>query len=130
MTSKLTKTDHHEQSLRMDKETMFLVREACGAMLENTRYPVEIRDRALQLKRSLEDPAREDHPAIFQKTQGVIINCPDCAGTRTRRITPDHRNDDIEYEPCSTCKGEGQLIQEIIRKMYVPTENHRQKLAR
>ena len=127
---KLTKTDHHEQALAMDKETLFLVREACGAMLENTRYPVEMRDRALQLKRSLEDPEREDRPAIFQKTYGQMINCPDCAGTRTQKVTPDNRNDEIEFVPCPTCKGEGQLFNIVIRKSYVPTDYHRRKLAK
>lgn len=128
--NKLTKTDHYEQSLRMDKETSFLVREAFNALLENNRYPVEMRDRALALKRMLEDPDREDKPAIFQKAPGIIINCPDCAGTRTKKTYPEDRNEDIEFEQCPTCKGEGQLYQEVIRKMYVPQEFHRRKLAK
>lgn len=126
----LTKTDHHEQSLRMDKETKFLVREAFTAMLDHKVGSVEMRDRALQLKRMLEDPANEDKPAIFQKSHGIMINCPDCSGTRSRKVFPEDRNEEVEFTPCQTCKGEGQLFQEIIRKSYVPTEYHRRKLAK
>lgn len=127
---KLTKTDHHEQSLRMDNQTMYLVRQSLEAMLESTRYPVEMRDRALELKRNLENPDQHDQPAIFQRSHGIIINCPGCMGTRSRRIEPEDRNDDVEFHPCPTCRGEGQLYQEVIRKMYVPNEYHRKKLAR
>jgi len=126
----LTKTDHHEQSLRMDRETTFLIRESLGAMLDHQVGSIEMRDRALQIKRMLEDPDKEDKPAIFQKTHGIIITCFDCGGTRTRKIFPDDRNEEIEFHPCPTCKGEGQLFQEVIRKMYVPTEYHRKKLSK
>ena len=127
---KLTKTDHHEQSLLMDKQTMYLVRESLEALLENTRYPVEMRDRALQLKRMFENPDKEDRPAIFQKSHGNMINCPDCAGTRSQKVLPEDRNEEVEFVPCTTCKGEGQLYIEVIRKMYVPTAYHRRKLAK
>lgn len=130
MTSKLTKTDHHEQSLPLDKETSYLVREACNAMLENTRYPVEMRDRAMKLKAMLEDPSREDRPAAFYKSHGSMMRCPDCQGTGNYRHLPEDRNDEIEFEPCPTCKGDGQLYFELIRKCYVPTEYHRRKLAK
>lgn len=127
---KLTKTDHHEQALPMDKETKFLVREALTAMLDHRVGSVEMRDRALQLKSVLEDPDKEDKPAIFQKTHGMIITCPDCAGARSHKAFPEDRNEEIEFTPCQTCRGEGQLFQEIIRKSYVPTEYHRRKLAK
>lgn len=127
---KLTKTDHQEQSLQLDKETILLVRTAFDAMLNLQVGTIEMRDRALQLKQMLEDPNREDKPAIFQKTHGIMINCPDCAGTRSIRVFPDDRNDEIEFTPCGTCKGEGQLFYEVIRKSYVPTDYHRRKLAK
>jgi len=127
---KLTKTDHDEQSLRMDRETIFLVREAFGAMLDHQVGSIEMRDRALQIKRMLEDPDKEDKPAIFQKTHGTMMNCPDCAGTRSQKIIPEDRNAEVEFVPCQTCNGEGQLFHVVIRKSYVPTEYHRKKLAK
>jgi len=127
---KLTKTDHHEQALRMDKETRYLVREAMEAMLFGQYGSIELRDRALMLKRMLEDPDNEDQPAIFQKTHGIMITCPDCGGTRSRKIFPEDRNEEVEFHPCPTCKGEGQLYHEVIRKSYVPNEYHRRKLAK
>ncbi|HAQ19554.1 MAG TPA: hypothetical protein DCR40_10040 [Prolixibacteraceae bacterium] len=130
MITKLTKTDHHEQSLQMDQETKYLVREAMEAMLSHQFGSIELRDRAMKLKRMLEDPANEDRPAIFQKTHGMIITCPDCGGSQCRKIFPDDRKEEIEFHPCTTCKGEGQLFHEVIRKSYVPTEYHRRKLAK
>jgi len=126
----LTKTDHNEQSLQIDKETKFLLREAFTAMIDNNGMSVSMRNRALQLKRMLEDPDKEDKPAIFQKTHGQMILCPDCAGTRTQRIVPDDRNDDDDFVPCPTCKGEGQLFHIVIRRYYVPTDMHRRKLTK
>lgn len=128
--NKLIKTDHNEQALAMNKETMFLVREACEALRDNISYPVELRDRALQLKRSLEDPEREDKPAIFQRSHGNMVLCPDCAGTRLSKQTSEDLREDAEIQPCPTCKGEGQLYQELIRKFYIPTDYHRRKLAK
>jgi len=43
---------------------------------------------------------------------------------------PEDRNEEVEFVPCPTCKGEGQLYIEVIRKMYVPTAYHRRKLAK
>ena len=126
----LTKTDHHEQALRMDKETKFLVREAFASMLDNQYGSVEMRDRALKLKRMLEDPATEDKPAIFQKSHGNMINCTDCLGTGNEKLYSLDRDEEPTYITCKTCKGEGQLYIEVIRKMYVPTEYHRRKLAK
>jgi hypothetical protein len=127
---KLTQTDHNEQSLRMDKETMFLIREAFGAMLDNQVGTIEMRDRALQLKRMLEDPDREDKPAVFQRSHGQMVICPDCVGTRFQRSDNDVRDGEVEYVACKTCKGDGQLYQEVIRKMYIPTEYQRKKLSK
>lgn len=127
---KLTKTDHNEQSLRMDRETIYLVREAFGAMLYHQVGSIEMRDRALQIKRMLEDPDREDNPALFQKSHGSMMKCPDCLGTGNQRNIPEDRNEEIEFIPCDTCKGEGQLYYEVIRKGYVPTAYHRKKLAK
>lgn len=126
----LTKTDHYEQALRMDKETKYLVRQAFDAMLDNQVGSVEMRDRALKLKRMIEDPDNEDRPVIFQRSHGILINCPDCGGTRRRRVFPEDRDEEVEYHPCPTCKGEGQLYQEVIRKSYVPNEYHRRKLSK
>jgi hypothetical protein len=127
---KLTKTDHNEQALVINQRTKYLIREAFGAMLDNQVGSVEMRDEALQMKRMLEDPTREDKPAIFQKSFGQMITCPDCAGARSHKLFPEDRDAEIELSICSTCKGEGQLFQEIIRKAYVPTEYHRRKLAK
>ncbi len=127
---KLTKTDHYEQALVIDKQTNMIIREAFGAMLDNQVGTIEMRDQVMQLKQMLEDPNREDRPAIFQKTHGIMITCPDCAGTRTVKIFPEDNNDEIEFAHCQTCKGEGQLYHEVIRKSYVPTDFHRRKLAK
>lgn len=127
---KLTKTDHHEQSLVIDQRTKFLIREAMGAMLDHQAGSVEMRDRALKLKRMLEDPATEDKPAIFQKTHGNMMNCTDCLGTGNEKLHSMDRNEEPNYITCKTCKGAGQLYLEVIRKMYVPTEYHRRKLAK
>jgi hypothetical protein len=127
---KLVKTDHGEQSLSIDIETSRVIREACETMIKHRAGSVEMRDKAMKLRTLLTDPDRNDSPAIFQRSHGIIINCPDCAGTRTKRSEPENRNDEIEFTPCKTCKGEGQLYQEIIRKMYVPNEYHRRKLAK
>ena len=130
MITKLTKTDHHEQALVVDQHLVFLIREAFGAMLDNQVGSIEMRDEALQIKRFLESPLNVDNPAIFQKTHGIMITCPDCCGTRSRKIFPNDRNEDVEFHPCTTCKGEGQLYHEVIRKSYIPTEYHRRKLAK
>jgi len=127
---KLVKTDHGEQSLPLDSETSRVIREACEAMIVNCSGTVEMRDRAMKLKAMLADPDRTDIPAIFQRSHGNIINCPDCAGTRTQKIDSDDRNEESQFLPCNTCKGEGQLYQEVIRKMYVPNDYHRRKLAK
>lgn len=127
---KLTKTDHDQQSLVLFPRIKCLVREGMEAIISNSRLSVELRDDALQLQRYIEDASREDHPAIFQKSHGNMINCPDCGGTRSQKIMPDDLHDDVEFVPCPTCKGEGQLYNEVIRKMYVPTDYHRRKLAK
>jgi len=127
---KFTQTDHHEQSLVVDQHTKHLIREAFDAMLDHQVGSVEMRDEALTVKRFLESPDKEDKPAIFQKSHGMMIRCPDCCGTRTQRILPEDRTEEIEFTRCETCKGEGQLYQEVIRKSYVPTEYHRRKLAK
>jgi len=127
---KLTQTDHNEQSLPIDSESSKVLRKACQAMIDYSVGTIEMRGKALGIYQLLEDPDKEDKPAIFQKTHGIIITCFDCGGTRTRKIFPDDRNEEIEFHPCPTCKGEGQLFQEVIRKMYVPTEYHRKKLSK
>lgn len=127
---KITKTDHHEQALVLLPSVSFIIREGCESIINDTRVSVQLRDDALQLKRFLESPDKEDKPAIFQRSHGNMVNCPDCAGTRSQKILPDDRNEDVEFVPCKTCKGEGQLYSEVIRKMYVPTDQHRRKLAR
>lgn len=127
---KLTKTDHHEQSLVLDQHMKWLVREAFGAMLDHQVGSVEMRDEALKIKRFLESPDNEDKPAIFQKSFGHMITCPDCAGARSHKLFPEDRDAEIEMATCPTCKGDGQLFQEVIRKSYVPTEYHRRKLAK
>lgn len=127
---RLTKTDHHEQSLRMDKETKFLVREAFTAMLDHQVGSIEMRDRALQIKRMLEDPDKEDKPVLFQKSHGSLMNCPDCSGARLAKHQPEDRNEEPEFNDCETCRGTGQLYLEVIRKGYVPTDYHRRKLAK
>ena len=128
--NKLIQTDHHEQALPMDKETTYLIREAMEAMIFHQSGSIEMRDRALQLKRMLEDPDREDKPALFYKSHGSMMNCPDCQGTGKFRQIPEDRNDEIEFEPCPICKGAGQLYFELVRRCYVPTEYHRKKLTK
>ena len=78
----------------------------------------------------LEDPEREDRPALFQKTQGKMMNCPDCLGTGNQRNMPEDRNAEVEFEPCGTSEGAGQLYYEVIRKGYVPSDYHRRKLTK
>ena len=128
--NKLTKTDHYEQSLPIDQETNRVLREACGAMLDFQVGTIEMREKAIEIQQLLSNPEREDKPAIFLRSAGNIINCPDCAGTGLNALIPDDRNQDPEYSKCKTCKGTGQLYQEVIRKMYVPEQYHRQKLAK
>lgn len=127
---KLTKTDHQEQALVIDQRTKFLIREAMGAMLDHQVGSVEMRDEALQIKRFLESPESEDKPALFSRSYGIMMNCTECIGTGTQKLYHPDRNEDPTYIPCSTCKGEGQLCLEVIRKGYVPTENLRRKLAK
>lgn len=127
---KLTKTDHNEQSLPIDSETSRVIREACFAMIQHRAGSIEMRDKAKELRTLLTDPDRNDTPAIFQRSHGQIVLCPDCVGTKFQRIDADDRNGEVEFLQCPTCKGEGQLFQEVIRKMYVPTEYHRKKLAK
>jgi hypothetical protein len=128
--NKLKKTDHGEQSLPLDSETNYLIREALDVYMNETRFPVTMRDKALQLKKNLEDPEREDNPTVFMRSHGIIINCPDCLGAGKRRIEPEDKNQEVQFKKCKTCQGAGQLYQEVIRKMYVPTEYHRRKLAK
>jgi hypothetical protein len=130
MNLELTKTDHYVQALPIDPETSRIIREACGAMVDFRVGSIEMREKAIKIQQLLSDPEREDKPVVFQRSRGIIVNCPDCFGTRLRQITPENRNDDIEYLTCNTCKGEGQLYQEVIRKLYVPEQYHRQKLAK
>lgn len=127
---KLTKTDHHEQALVVDQHTIFLIREAFGAMLDHQVGSVEMRDEALQIKRFLESPLNIDNPPLFQKSHGILMNCPDCAGSRLEKHMPEDRNEEPEFNDCETCKGTGQLYLEVIRKGYVPTDYHRRKLAK
>lgn len=127
---KLTKTDHHEQALVIDQRTKFLIREAMGAMLDHQVGSVEMRDEALKFKRFLETPDIEDKPAMFSKSHGFMMNCTECIGTGTQKLYSMDRNEEPTYIRCETCKGEGQLYLEVIRKGYVPTEYHRRKLAK
>lgn len=126
---KFTKTDHHEQALVVDQHSIFLIREAFTAMLDHQVGSIEMRDEALQLKRFLEAPDKEDKPAIFQKSHGMMVNCSECQGAGIEKHYSEDRNEEPEYITCSVCKGEGQLYLEVIRKQYVPTEYHRRKLA-
>ena len=127
---KLTKTDHHEQSLVLFPRIKYLIREGCESIINDSRLSVELRSDALQLQRDIEDKNTEDKPAIFQRSHGNMVNCPDCGGTRTQKVMPNDLHDDVEFVPCKTCQGEGQLYHEVIRKMYVPTDYHRRKLSR
>jgi len=127
---KLTKTDHYEQALVIDKQTNMIIREAFGAMLDNQVGTIEMRDRAMQLKQMLEDPNNEDKPVLFQKSHGNMMNCTECMGTGTEKHYSENRSEDPEYTKCPVCKGEGQLYIEVIRKGYIPTDYHRRKLAK
>ena len=127
---KFTQTDHHEQSLVVDQHTKYLIREAFNAMLDHQVGSIEMRDEALQIKRFLESPDKEDKPAIFQKSHGMMVNCSECQGTGTEKHYPEDRNDEPYFTTCTVCKGEGQMYLEVIRKQYVPTEYHRRKLAK
>ena len=99
-------------------------------MLDHRVGTPEMQAEAMQFKRFLEAPDNIDKPAIFQKTHGMMINCPDCTGSRSIKIFPEDRNEEVEFNPCQTCKGEGQLYHVVIRKSYVPTDYHRRKLAK
>ena len=127
---KITKTDHHEQSLVLFPHIICLIREGMEAITNDNRLSSILRDDALELKRFIESPDTDDKPAIFQRSHGNMIKCPDCGGTRTQKIMPDDRDAEVEFVPCKTCEGDGQLYSEVIRKMYVPTDQHRRKLAR
>ena len=127
---KITQTDHHQQALVLFPPTNCLIREGMEAILKDLCLPSELRDDALQLQRHLQNPESFDHPALFTKTHGSLMNCPDCLGTGNEKHMPEDRNADVEFKPCKVCKGEGQLYYEVIRKYYVPTEYHRRKLAK
>lgn len=127
---KITQTDHGQQSLLIDARTKYIIREGLNSIQNDTRVSSEIRDDALQLQRFIEDAANEDHPALFTKTHGQLINCTQCVGTGKLKFMPEDRNDDVVFKACPHCQGEGQLFYEVIRKYYVPTEYHRRKLAK
>lgn len=127
---KLTKTDFNQQSLVLFPRTKCIIREGMEAILNDSRLPSELRDDALLLKSHIENPDSEDRPAMFTKTHGSMMNCPECVGTGKYKELPENNNDEIDYKPCKTCKGEGQLYYEIIRKYYVPTEYHRKKVTK
>ncbi|HET6558099.1 MAG TPA: hypothetical protein VFG54_12340 [Prolixibacteraceae bacterium] len=128
--SKLTQTDHDQQSLVLFPRTKCLLREGMEAILDNPRLDVVLRDDALQLKRYLEDAGNEDKPAKFWKSQGALTSCSQCQGTGSEKTYPTDREDEPEFITCHICKGEGQLYYEVTRKYYVPTEYHRRKLTK
>jgi hypothetical protein len=127
---KYTKTDHNEQSLALLPNEKNIMRHAIEAMLEHQSGSVEMRDQALKMLDFLNAPDKEDKPAIFWKTHGTIANCPDCAGANKTKVIPEDNESDVEYPPCNTCQGIGQLYLEITRKYHLVTETHRRKLAK
>ena len=127
---KITQTDHKQQALVLFPRINCILRSGMEAILNDKRLPSELRDDALQLKRHLEDPESQDKPVRFTKSHGSLMNCPECLGTRNEKQKTEDHNLDMEFIPCSFCKGEGQLYYEVIRKYYVPTEYHRKKLAK
>lgn len=128
---KLTKTDHHEQALVADQNEFDVIKKAMSLMLSAEGISPQKLFIAKNIFDFLESKNKEDQPALFLRSHGNIINCPDCGGSRfEKHCNDDDRNIEPEYLNCNTCKGEGQLYLEIIRKGYVPTYYHRKKLAK
>lgn len=127
---KLIKTDHYEQSLALDPRSSVVIRTGLEAMLNHAVGTPEMRDQAMDLLTFLRNKVNEDQPALFHKSHGRIINCPDCNGSGKHRLITDEHTEESQLHPCHDCKGEGQLYMEYTRKLYAVNEYHRQKLAR
>jgi hypothetical protein len=127
----LTKTDFDQQALVVDQTEKDVIENALDLMLNSSGISAQRIFIANRLKKFLETSSNnEDRPALFQKSHGNMINCPDCQGTGFEKYAPDDRNEEPDYPHCKTCKGEGQLYLEVIRKSYIPTEYLRKKLAK
>lgn len=125
----LIQTDHAQQSLVLDQHTMLLIQTGMNSLLKTQNTPENVKQDARELSSFLLDPENHDLPALFTRFR-EIDKCPACLGAGKLKIYPDDRNDEIRFEKCDTCQGEGQLYFIILKKGYAPTEQIRRKMAR
>lgn len=125
----LIKTDHDQQSLALDLDTMILVQQALECLMNTPATKEKIKQDALALSLFLLDPENYDLPTLFHRFR-EINTCPSCQGAGKLKIYPDDRNDEVRYEACEICLGEGQLYFIILKKGYAPTDQIRRKMAR
>ena len=116
---KLIQTDFKEYALVMLPRTKHLIMEVIESILQSQTGSVELRYKAKELLVFLGEFENQDSPTLFQKSCS-LSKCLDCAGSGKQKHLPEDRNDDILFLKCQTCRGEGQLYMEIIRKGYVP----------
>jgi len=127
--NKFVKTDHGQQALVIDQNTSYLIIQALESLRQSSQYSIQLKQQAQDLQEFLPETENYDLPTLFHRFR-EIEKCPNCQGSGKIKMRPDDRDDEIRYEKCDKCLGEGQLYFIIIKKGYAPTEQIRKQMAR
>ena len=127
--NRFIKTDHNEQSLVVDQKTSYLIYQAMESLCQNHQASISIKQQAMELADFIIDLDNYDCPTLFHRYR-EIEKCPHCQGSGTIKIMPDESDDEVRFEKCKTCVGEGQLYFIVVKKGYAPTEQIRKQMAK
>lgn len=127
--SKFIKTDHGQQSLALDQKTHYLLVQAMEFLQQSNQSSTVLKQQALALSDFILDAENHDLPTFFQRYKEIEV-CPGCAGAGRIKFMPDNMDDEVRYEKCKMCVGEGRLYYIITKKGYAPTEQIRKQMAK
>ena len=127
--NKFVKTDHGQQSLVIDQKTSYLIYQAMDHLRESNQASISLKQQAQELSEFILDQQNFDDPTLFHRFRDVD-KCPECEGSGRIKIMPDDRDDEVRFEKCGKCLGEGQLYFIIVKKGYAPTEQIRKQMAK